>query len=153
MKKVLSILPLLMLSLQLFAGSETGSDAILGIWKNGTGKGYIEIYKSNGKFHGRIYWINESLITNVKSCGNSIKPHVGMVMLRDLIFDGEEYNSGSLFNPGDGKEYKCLLKMKDFNTLNVRGFIGFSFIGKSDVWERVNDLQLTKNLSSKANNY
>ena len=39
-------------------------------------------------------------------------------------------------DPANGKRYDCTISLADDNTLNVRGFVGFSFLGRTQVWKR-----------------
>ncbi|MEI6950192.1 DUF2147 domain-containing protein [Paraflavisolibacter sp. H34] len=143
MKKALLLAFSLFLLLPVFAA--LNPDAIVGIWKNGTGKGHIQIYKQNSRYFGKIIWLKESsdgngnLKTDRKNSdpGQRQKPLLGLVMLRDFAYEDGEWTGGRIYNPSDGKSYKAYMKMENPNTLVVHGYIGFSFIGKSDTWTRV----------------
>ena len=52
--------------------------------------------------------------------------------------DDDVWDGGKILDPKTGKVYKVKLSMlKDGGQkLNVRGYIGFSCIGRSQVWER-----------------
>lgn len=121
------------------------ADDILGIWRNASGKGYVEIYKENGKYFGKLVWLkkthdeqgNPYLDTKNPDKQGCTKPLLGLVMLRDFLFDEDEWSGGKVYNPEDGKEYKSYMKLKDPQTLFVRGFIGFSWIGKTLTFARV----------------
>ena len=65
------------------------------------------------------------------------KPIIGLVMLKDFKYDDDEWSGGHIYNPSDGKEYKAYMKLKDRNTLNVRGYVGISLLGKTDTWIRI----------------
>ncbi len=39
--------------------------------------------------------------------------------------------------PRKGKEYSCEIKLISNDKLEVRGYIGFSFVGRSQNWFRV----------------
>lgn len=132
--------------LQSFSYTSHNPDAILGVWANGTGKGHIKIYKEKGKYFGKIVWLKSpngvdgKIRLDVKNQDESMrtKPLIGAIMLRDFEYDEDgEWNGGKIYNPEDGKEYKAYMKIKDSKTLTVRGYIGFSWIGKTDVWQRV----------------
>jgi len=62
---------------------------------------------------------------------------IGVVILKDLKKDDDEYNDGEITNPKDGKTYSCYIKLEKPNRLKVRGYIGFSLLGKTQYWERV----------------
>jgi uncharacterized protein (DUF2147 family) len=51
--------------------------------------------------------------------------------------DGNSYEDGTIYDPENGKTYSCTIEMVNANTLNVRGYIGISLIGRTDVWKRV----------------
>ena len=121
-------------------------DAIVGVWKDGKGKGHVQIFKHNGKYYGKIIWLREvntdigRVKVDKKNPSESLRnrPLVGLIMLRDFVYDDGEWTGGYIYNPAEGKEYKAYMKMQDYNTLYVRGYIGFSIFGKTDIWFRVN---------------
>jgi uncharacterized protein (DUF2147 family) len=120
-------------------------DAVLGIWKNGSGKGHIQIYKHQNKYYGKILWLKDAKDVNGKpkvdrrndNPAKRNQPLIGLVMMRDFKFEDGEWTNGHIYNPSDGKEYKAYMKLQDSNTLAVRGYVGFSWIGKTDTWTRV----------------
>ena len=62
---------------------------------------------------------------------------LGMVILGGLKKDDGEYTGGDILDPDNGKHYKSKLKLEDGGKkLNVRGYIGFSWIGRSQTWVR-----------------
>jgi uncharacterized protein (DUF2147 family) len=120
-------------------------DDIVGIWKNSTNRAHIQIYKQNGKFYGRILWLKNLVDErgNPKLDRKNPAPQlrnralIGLVTLRDLKFDDGEWSGGYIYNPGDGREYNAFISLVDTNTMEVRGYVGFSLFGKTDVWTRV----------------
>jgi uncharacterized protein (DUF2147 family) len=139
---------ILLLSILLSAAPMTAppsADAILGVWANGSGKGHIQIFKSGGKYNGKIIWLREpngkdgkpKIDRHNPDPGKRTQPVMGMVMLRGFVFDDGEWTNGHIYNPSDGKEYKAYIKMNNANEITVRGYVGISLIGKSDTWTRV----------------
>lgn len=120
-------------------------DAVIGIWKNGSGKGHIQIYKQGGRYFGKIVWLKDArdeqgqLKADRKNpaAAQRTQPLIGLVMMKDFRYASGEWSGGRIYNPSYGKEYKAYMRMKDNNTLSVRGYVGFSWIGKTDVWTRV----------------
>jgi uncharacterized protein (DUF2147 family) len=54
-----------------------------------------------------------------------------------LSRDGDgAWSGGFIYDPNSGKTYRCKLKLKDRNTLKLRGYIGISLLGRTDVWTR-----------------
>ncbi len=130
----------------MIAQDKSTSDAILGIWKTGSGNGKVEIYKKGDQYLGKIVWLSEPVDpknnkpkTDVMHPDKSLhsRPIMGLVNLWGFKFAGnEKWDGGHIYDPKNGKEYKCTISLKDKNTLNVRGFIGISMIGRTDVWQR-----------------
>ena len=120
-------------------------DAIIGVWKDGKGKGHVQIFKQNGKYYGKVIWLNNPKDVNGRpkvdknNPNESLrhKPLLGLTMLKNFEYDDGEWSGGQVYNPSDGKEYKAYMKLKDRNTLSVRGYIGISLLGKTDSWVRV----------------
>jgi uncharacterized protein (DUF2147 family) len=54
-----------------------------------------------------------------------------------LTKQGEEYQGGQILDPENGKTYRARMKLIDNGQkLDVRGFIGFSLFGRSQIWIR-----------------
>lgn len=119
-------------------------DAVLGEWVNATGEAHIDIYKVNSKYFGKIVWLknpkNEAggTKTDVKNPNEALrsKPLLGLEILKNFVFDGEKWTDGNIYDPKSGKTYSCNITLKRDGNLNIRGYIGFSFIGRSEVWKR-----------------
>src|SRR5690554_5289641 len=48
-----------------------------------------------------------------------------------------EYDGGTILDPNTGKEYKSYIALESEDILKVRGYIGFSLMGRSQYWHRV----------------
>ena len=65
------------------------------------------------------------------------KPLIGMVIMDGLKAKGNAYDGGHILDPDNGKTYQCKIKLDaSGNKLEVRGFIGVSLIGRSQIWMR-----------------
>lgn len=132
------------------AGSATITDLVtpVGRWrtlddKTGIPKAIVEIYEDHGKLYGRII---ETLDPKAGKFCNKCKderkgkPVVGVVIMRGLSQHGQEYSGGDILDPDNGSVYKCKLRLlEDGNKLSVRGFLGFSLLGRSQTWTREPD--------------
>lgn len=145
MNKILTLTIGFLLSQTLFA--QNNADQILGTWLTGSGNAKVEIYKNGTSFQGKIVWLSEPIDPTSKKQKTDTKhpntalhnrPIMGLINLWGCSFNEKEGNwdKGHIYDPKSGKEYKCTITAKDKNTLNVRGFIGFSMIGRTDVWTR-----------------
>jgi uncharacterized protein (DUF2147 family) len=129
-----------------FTKQQTNADAILGSWKNGEGTGITQIYKNGEKYQGKITWLKEpndpetgkpKLDKNHPDEKNHNRPVMGLVTLWGFTHtDDKEWTGGKIYDPKNGKTYSCKITMQDNNKLNIRGFIGISLIGRTDVWTR-----------------
>ena len=62
---------------------------------------------------------------------------LGMVILTDLRKDGDQYTGGKILDPQNGNVYRCNVRVVDGGKkLEVRGFIGVSLFGRTQVWQR-----------------
>ena len=59
-------------------------------------------------------------------------------LLTGFVADGPgKWSGGRIYNPEDGKTYKCKLTLQDDGTLKVRGYVGLSIFGKTQIWRRL----------------
>jgi len=122
------------------------ADAILGKWINPSGEGQIQIYKKGNLFFGKLAWIKEpndeatgKPKLDVKNPDKSLqsRPILGLELLKNFKFDGDDvYEDGTIYDPKSGKTYSCKMTLNG-NKLKIRGFVGISLLGRSEVWTRV----------------
>jgi uncharacterized protein (DUF2147 family) len=121
------------------------ADDVLGIWFNEEKDAKIEIYKKNDKYHGKIIWLKEpnkngkpKIDDENPDADKRNRPIMGLVFMTHFVYDDDYvWKEGTIYDPKKGKTYSCKMTLsKDKNTLNVRGFIGFSLIGRTSVWTR-----------------
>ena len=121
------------------------ADKVIGVWKTGSGKGMVKIYKENNKYYGKLVWLKEPNDENGKpkvDKNNSeetlrSRALLGLINLRDFVYKGDKvWEEGKIYDPENGSDYSCEMKLTDDNTLEVRGFIGVSLFGRTDVWKR-----------------
>ncbi len=122
------------------------ADSPVGVWKTiddktGGTRGWWELTEQNGELFGKILRTLPPEDPNPpgNKCEGERKgrPVVGMVFLWGLKRDGAEFNGGSILDPDNGKIYKARIRLEEGGRkLNVRGFIGFSLLGRSQVWIR-----------------
>jgi uncharacterized protein (DUF2147 family) len=122
------------------------SQSVLGKWKTiddetGKAKSIVEVYEKSGKIYGKITEIlveaNKKNICSLCTGDDKNKPVFGMVILRGLVKDGEEYNNGKILDPNNGKTYKCYITLEGKDKLKVRGYIGMALLGRTQYWVRM----------------
>jgi uncharacterized protein (DUF2147 family) len=119
---------------------------VVGKWKTiddetGQEKSIIEIYEKDGKVYGKVLEIldvehKKSVCSNCSGTDKN-KPILGMTVIKGLSKDGDEYNSGKILDPKNGKLYKCYITQENKDKLKVRGYIGISLFGRTQYWYRV----------------
>jgi uncharacterized protein (DUF2147 family) len=148
MKKIASIVLFvaLWLPFQLSSQSTAPEDALMGVWETGSGKARVQIKKFNNTYYGQIVWLKEPLNEEGKPKVDKnnpdetkrIKPLLGYRNLLGFEYKGNNlWENGTIYDPESGSTYNCKIEMTDNNTLNIRGFIGVSVFGRTDVWKRM----------------
>ena len=117
----------------------------VGIWKTvddktGEEKSHVEIYEKEGRFYGRVIkLLQRPEDTTCPKCPGNKKdqPVLGMEILWDLKPYKDYWSYGRILDPENGKTYKVSLYIEKANELRVRGYIGFSALGRNQTWLRV----------------
>lgn len=140
-KTILSILVFV-----LIIGNVVAQNEIVGTWYNTDKTGKVQIYKAGEKFFGKIIWLKEPLdeVTgkpkldiNNPSESNHKDAILGLVVLKNFVFMGDGvWEDGKIYDPENGKTYSCKMTLRDSEHLDVRGFIGFSLLGRTENWTR-----------------
>jgi uncharacterized protein (DUF2147 family) len=139
MKKLLNLLVVSLLAVNYLAAQEVTKDAVLGEWLAESKDGRVQVYKQGEKYFGKIVWGKDGTRKDVKNPDEKLRSQniVGAVILKGFNFTGKAWEDGTIYDPNNGKTYSSTMKMTDANTLSIRGFIGFSLLGRSTVWTRV----------------
>lgn len=119
---------------------------VTGKWKTidddtGEAKSIVEIYSKDGKMYGKVVEIlnkskKDALCVDCPGDAKG-KRIEGLVILKDLKKDGNEYKGGTIMDPNNGKVYKSHMSLDGADKLKVRGYVGFSLLGRTQVWHRV----------------
>ncbi|WP_242919529.1 DUF2147 domain-containing protein [Pontibacter liquoris] len=117
----------------------------LGTWTNEDGKAKFEIYKCGDKLCGKIVTLREPLRNGKPKMDDNNpdkklrnRPLEGMVFMKGFAYDSEhKWDNGTIYDPESGKTYSCYMKMTGKNTMEVKGYIGISLIGRTQNWTRV----------------
>jgi uncharacterized protein (DUF2147 family) len=115
------------------------ADAIVGTWLTADKTGQINIYKHDNLYYGKIVAGTSNEKFDVKNPEKSRRgdPLLGLIILRDLAFEKNVWRNGTVYDPKNGKTYSCTITLTNLDTLEIRGFVGFSWIGRSELWRRV----------------
>ncbi len=118
----------------------------IGTWrtiddKTGNTRSIVEVYAQGGELFARVErdLMSQGAATLCTRCKDERKdqPLVGLVFMRHMKVEKDEYRGGDILDPDNGSIYKCRLRLEDNGRkLKVRGFIGFSLFGRTQTWER-----------------
>jgi uncharacterized protein (DUF2147 family) len=129
------------------APSQANSTSPVGLWKtiddaSNKPRSLVRISENNGEL---IATIEKGLLPDdspndlCDKCegARKNKPIIGMVMMDGMRAKGDAYEGGHILDPDNGKVYNCKIKLDSTGKqLEVRGFIGISLIGRSQIWVR-----------------
>jgi len=123
-----------------------GAPSITGHWKTiddatGVTKSVVHLYQNDsGVLEGKVEEILHSDRGPNPLCdkcpgARKGKPIKGMIILWGLEPDGKGlWKGGQILDPKNGKVYKARIRLREDGLLEVRGFIGFSLLGRTQVW-------------------
>jgi len=136
--------------------AQSKGDRICGLYyatspDNGEGS-QVQIYKAkDGTYEGKVVWMefpnhpNGDPRRDVKNPDPEKRnqTNVGIVIIKGFTYNeaADEWENGTVYNPASGKTYRSFMKLEGDNKLKVRGYLGFSLLGKTVVWTREKTLR------------
>lgn len=144
---------LCLLSLAIFAAPAyaDGPDAVLGVWTTGDGKARVEISKQGNVYNGTIVWLKEPLYpaddktspgqpkVDRKNPDKSLQSRaiIGLPLIQGFKYAGDNvWSDGTIYDPDSGKLYSCKMTLMMDGSLRVRGYVGISLFGRTEIWTR-----------------
>lgn len=131
------------------AAAQAQSLPLEGIWTTEKGDSKIQFYKAgNGAYAAKLTWFvarNGEDMQTKKDKHNPnealrTRPLLGINIVTGLRHaEKNDYEDGKAYDPSSGKSYSCKVTVNSPAQLTMRGFIGFSLIGKSVIWKRVSN--------------
>ena len=151
--KLLKVELLVLLGLLLFSVVSIASvegDRLLAFWFTEDDNATVEIYREDDAYFGRIVALKNPLYADDTTTGMACQPKVdlnnpdldkqsrpivGLNLLRGFIYIGDnKWRKGKIYDPENGKDYDCNIKLKDDGSLSLRCYIGFSLFGRTTIW-------------------
>ena len=144
---------LALVAVPLLAGD---GDTVVGVWATplGTedGGARIEVYEKDGKYYGKIIWLeipiypadDEQGMAGLEKVDRENpdeslrkRPIMGLEMMFGFEYAGDgKWKNGTIYAPDDGKTYKSKMSLEEDGSLKVRGYIGVSLLGRNEIWTR-----------------
>lgn len=134
----------------LAAASE--ADRILGLWYTAKDDAQVRVESGPDGYAGTIVWLKEPVFPADDAGGMAGKtkvdrenpapalrtrPIIGLRLMHGFRYRDGEWQDGRIYDPENGKTYKCRMWLGADGRLHVRGFIGFSLLGRTTEWRRV----------------
>jgi uncharacterized protein (DUF2147 family) len=131
------------------AAAPATQPSAVGLWeqvdeKSGQPESWFKIVERNGVYQGNIVKIffkpGEDENWSCDKCEGDErgKPVLGLALIKGMQRQGLSYEHGTIMDPRDGSVYRALMKLSpDGQKLEVRGYLGISLFGRSQVWNRL----------------
>jgi uncharacterized protein (DUF2147 family) len=128
--------------------ASAADDTPVGRWvtiddKDRKPRSVIEIADAGGMLVGKAVQIYDRPGDNgahlCRRCEGALKdkPVIGMTLITGMKRDGDGWDGGTIFDPSSGRTYSGEMHLDDGGRkLVVRGYIGISLIGRSQIWIR-----------------
>src|SRR5262249_38799462 len=126
-----------------------------GLWeqiddKTGKPESWFKITERNGVYEGSVAKIffkpgeDQNWICDKCEGADKGRPVLGLTLIKGMRRNGLSYENGTIMDPRDGSVYRALMRVSpDGQKLEVRGYLGVSLFGQSQVWNRLPDNALT----------
>lgn len=128
-----------------------GPDGVLGVWVTADGKARVEVTRHGDVYDGSIVWLKEPLYpADDKTAPGQTKvdrnnpdkslqsrPILGLPLISGFKYAGDNvWSDGTIYDPNNGKLYSCKLTLTMDGSLRVRGYVGISLFGRTEIWTR-----------------
>jgi len=135
---------ILLLSILTLEGHAQSKSKILGKWYNTDKTAKIEILESDSAIIGKIIWIagsgesensNKDAVNTDTSLRN--RPLMGLTILEGLQYKKGVWYGGKVYDPESGLTYPCEVSLKKRDILEIKGYLGDTWVSKTVEWYRV----------------
>lgn len=97
------------------------ADELLGNWRTSDGERKISIYKQEGEYFGKIYWVKDE----------NKKNEIGKVVMMNMVFKDGKYEDGTFLMPSDKHSASCAIKTIKNNFIQITIYHGLQLFGHS----------------------
>ena len=114
------------------------AQSVVGKWVTEGGETHVEVYQVGDKVNGKIVWLKSGdgkLDSKNPDKALQSRKLVGTNILTGLKKNKEKWEGGSIYNPKNGKTYRCSIWLEG-DKLKVRGHLGI--FHETQTWTKDN---------------
>ena len=127
------------------SAAATAAAPIEGSWEADDGDAHVEIRPCDPGLCGRIIWYSDPLDEHGRERTDANNPDpsrrgrtiVGLEILQLEGPDGKGRYRGRVYDPKNGKTYRCTARLDGEDHLKLRGYVGISLFGRTTRWSRI----------------
>jgi uncharacterized protein (DUF2147 family) len=134
------------------AAARPPAPTIEGLWLDEVEEGRIEVAPCGEHLCGTIVWLLEPLDEDgeekrdVENADPALRERkvLGLRVLEGVNPKPDKkgyWKGGRVYDPKNGKTYRCTLSLDEQGNMKLRGFIGISLIGRNSFWTRVTETE------------
>lgn len=123
--------------------SASDGDRILGIWITPEQE-RIQIFKSGARYYGKPVvqpGMAPRLDVNNSDPTKRNRSLADVMILENFIYEDGEWSKGKIYDPKNGKTYRCVIRLQGDREIIIRGYVGISLFGRSETWTRARSNQ------------
>lgn len=131
---------------------------VIGPWHTEGDSSMLEIVRCGEKLCGKVVWLkNPNYVSGKDGPVGTPKvdrknpdpalrnrPILGLQVIEGLTPSGDNrWEHGTCYDPESGNSYQCKIRLETTDRLEIRGFIGFSLLGRTYVLTRKEEHRAT----------
>jgi uncharacterized protein (DUF2147 family) len=127
------------------AAGNAAPPGVQGYWLTANKSGIVEIFSCGEGICGKLAWFRikpddpnpEALDLKNPDPARRSQSLCSLVFMHGFKSTGpSDWEDGNIYDPESGNTYHGTIRLQPDGTLRLRGYIGISLIGRSEVWTR-----------------
>lgn len=125
------------------------SDRIIGRWISVQGNVIVQVYKDSLTYQGKVEWFDDTddptqpmnVRKDVHNPDRNLRNRniIGLTVLKGLTYNpkNNSWENGKIYDVNTGKIWSSTIRMQNNDSLNIRGFWHFEFLGRTMTFKRL----------------
>lgn len=136
---------LLFIAFMFLAKIAFAQDITKGTWYNEEKDSKLQFFKTGDKLFCKVIWVDPNAhlpATDIHNPNDKLKsqPTIGLVFLKNFVYKNNNvWEDGTVYDPKNGKTYSGIVTIVNANKIDLRGYIGFSLIGRTSHFTRASN--------------